>query len=45
MIEVDVRPRHVRTLEGLLEKIRERAGQLKPAIGWSRAAMISSSST
>lgn len=30
MIEVDVRPRHVQTLEGLLEKIRERAAQSKP---------------
>ena len=30
MVEVDVRPRHVRTLEGLLERIRERAAQVKP---------------
>jgi len=30
MVEVDVRPRHVRTLDGLLDKIRERARQLPP---------------
>jgi uncharacterized repeat protein (TIGR04138 family) len=30
MAEVDVRPRHVRTLEGLLKKIRERAAASPP---------------